>query len=122
MTQALERARGGGGPTLVEALTYRLSDHTTSDDGSRYRSAAEVNAAWEQEPLLRLRKYLISSGAWNDAQEDSLKAECSREVEAAVDTYLNVPRPATDAMFDNMFERLPKSLREQRESARRYRH
>ena len=122
VTQALERARGGGGPTLVEALTYRLSDHTTSDDGSRYRNAAEVNAAWEQEPLLRLRKYLISSGAWNDAQEDSLKAECSREVEAAVDTYLNVPRPATDAMFDNMFERLPKSLREQRESARRYRH
>ena len=79
-----------------------------------------MTAAWAQEPLLRLRKYLTQLGAWNDSQEDGLKAECAREVESAVDIYLSAARPSTDAMFDNMFARLPKSLREQRESARRY--
>ncbi len=120
LSEALAKARAGGGPTVVEALTYRLSDHTTSDDASRYRSAGEVNDAWQQEPLLRLRKYLSKLGAWSDAQEESLKVECAHEVEAAVDAYLSAPRPHTDAMFDNVFEKLPKHLREQRESARRY--
>ncbi len=122
VSEALAKARGGGGPTVVEALTYRLSDHTTSDDASRYRPANELENAWREEPLLRLRKYLTKLGAWDDAQEGSLKTECAREVEAAVDTYLSAPRPSTDAMFDNMFAELPKSLREQRETARRYAH
>jgi 2-oxoisovalerate dehydrogenase E1 component alpha subunit len=122
VAEALAKARGGGGPTVVEALTYRLSDHTTSDDATRYREVSEVNAAWEQEPLLRLRKYVMKLGAWSDAQEEALKAECAREVEAAVDQYLSAPRPQTDAMFDHLFEKLPKNLREQREHARRYQH
>jgi len=122
MSEALIKARGGGGPTVVEALTYRLSDHTTSDDATRYRDADEVNAAWQREPLLRMRKYVTKLGAWNDAQEEALKAECAREVEAAVDQYLSAPRPHTDAMFDNLFEKLPKNIRAQRESARRYQH
>ena len=117
---ALQKARSGGGPTVIEALTYRLSDHTTSDDASRYRSADEVKAAWQREPLLRLRRYLVSLGVWSDAQEDSLKAECAREIEAAVDAYLGSPRPATDAMFNDMFAQLPASLRRQRELARRH--
>ena len=120
VSEALAKARGGGGPTVIEALTYRLSDHTTSDDASRYRSADEVKTAWQQEPLLRLRKYLVKLGAWDDAREVALKSECAREVEAAVDTYLSAARPSTDAMFDNMFAKLPKSLREQREIARHY--
>jgi 2-oxoisovalerate dehydrogenase E1 component alpha subunit len=120
VSEALARARQGGGPTLIEALTYRLSDHTTSDDASRYRSADEVKAAWEREPLLRLRRYLVKLGAWNDAQEEALKAECSREVEAAVDTYLSSGKPSTDVMFDYVFARPTKALLEQRETARRY--
>jgi pyruvate dehydrogenase E1 component alpha subunit len=97
-----------------------LSDHTTSDDASRYRSVSEVNDAWQQEPLVRVRKHLTKLGAWSEAQEEALKAECAHEVEAAVDTYLSAARPSTDAMFDTLLEKLPKSLREQRESARRY--
>jgi pyruvate dehydrogenase E1 component alpha subunit len=120
MDEALAKARTGGGPTLVEAMTYRLSDHTTADDASRYRSADELNAAWQQEPLLRARQYLTRLGVWSDAQEEALKAECAREVEAAVDTYASAARPHTDAMFDSLFQNPPKSLREQRESARRY--
>ncbi|WP_348240457.1 thiamine pyrophosphate-dependent enzyme, partial [Salmonella enterica] len=61
--RALAKARAGGGPTVIEALTYRLSDHTTADDASRYRSEEEVAESWKAEPLIRLRKLLVSRGA-----------------------------------------------------------
>jgi 2-oxoisovalerate dehydrogenase E1 component alpha subunit len=118
--EALERARRGEGPTLIEAITYRLSDHTTADDASRYRDASEVKEAWTKEPLPRLRAYLMKLRVWDEAREVALKAECTREVEAAVDEYLSAPQPSTDAMFDHLFARPPKSLLEQRELARRY--
>jgi 2-oxoisovalerate dehydrogenase E1 component alpha subunit len=120
VSEALARARSGGGPTLIEALTYRLSDHTTADDASRYRDPGEVKEAWTREPLLRLRAYLKKLGVWDDAREEALKAECAHEVEAAVDEYLGVPKPSTDDMFDHLFARPPQSLLQQRELARRY--
>src|SRR5207244_3802018 len=62
MESALARARAGEGPTVVEALTYRLSDHTTADDATRYRPAGELEAAWQREPLTRLRALLEQRG------------------------------------------------------------
>jgi 2-oxoisovalerate dehydrogenase E1 component alpha subunit len=118
--EAVERARRGDGPTLIEALTYRLSDHTTADDASRYRDQSEVREAWEKEPLLRLRAYLTKLKVWDEAREEFLKAECAREIEAAVDQYLSGAKPSTDAMFDHLFANIPKGLLEQREIARRY--
>ena len=118
--EALARARRGDGPTVIEALTYRLSDHTTADDASRYRDPSEVAEAWTREPLLRLRSYLKKLHAWDDAREEALKSECAREVEAAVDEYLSAPKPSTDDMFDYLFARPPRSLLEQREQARRH--
>jgi len=118
--EALARARDGGGPTVIEAVTYRLSDHTTADDASRYRRAEEVKKAWTVEPLIRLRTFLKDRGLWDDEREEELKAECAREVDAAVEEYLNTPKQSTDAMFDYLFARLPRNVREQREMARRY--
>ncbi|MGH8287160.1 MAG: pyruvate dehydrogenase (acetyl-transferring) E1 component subunit alpha [Steroidobacteraceae bacterium] len=120
VSDALERARRGGGPTVVEAVTYRLSDHTTADDATRYRKEREVKNAWAVEPLLRLRAYLTSVSAWDDGREGELKAQCAREVDKAVEEYLHTPKQPTDAMFDYLFARLPKNLQEQREIARRY--
>ena len=117
---ALARARSGGGPTLVEALTYRLSDHTTADDASRYRDPEEVRQAWVLEPLLRLRRYLSGIGAWGEAAEQALHSDSARQVEAAVAEYLATPRQSTDAMFDTLFETLPPHLAAQRAAARRY--
>ncbi len=116
--EAVARAHRGEGPTLIEALTYRLSDHTTADDASRYRDPHEVTEAWGLEPLIRLRSYLRKLGVWDDAREEALKSECAREVEAAVDEYLSAPKPSTDEMFDYLFARPPRSLLEQREQAR----
>jgi len=118
--EALATARRGGGPSVVEAITYRLSDHTTSDDASHYRKEQEVKEAWRTEPLLRLRAYLTNAGAWDDAREGKLKAECTQQVEAAVEEYLRTPRPGTDSMFDFLFAHMPRTLEAQREIARSY--
>lgn len=120
VAQSLSKARTGGGPTVIEAITYRLSDHTTADDASRYREAGEVKDAWKIEPLLRFRKYLIDTGAWSETQEATLKEECGRQVNAAVEAYLNTPKPAVESMFDYLFARMPANLKEQREQARLY--
>jgi 2-oxoisovalerate dehydrogenase E1 component alpha subunit len=118
--EALEAARRGAGPTLIEALTYRLSDHTTSDDASRYRPAQEVKDAWGLEPLIRLRQFLVNAGAWSEAQEAALLKECTLQVDASVAEYLAKSKPSTDAMFEHLFAALPAHLHEQRRIARRY--
>jgi pyruvate dehydrogenase E1 component alpha subunit len=120
VSEALERARSGGGPSVIEALTYRLSDHTTSDDATRYRSASEVEAAQRIEPLARTRAFLEARGIWNEADEQSLRRECSEAVDAAVKQYLATPKQSTDTMFDFLYAQLPPALRAQREDARRY--
>lgn len=118
--EALARARSGGGPTVIEALTYRLGDHTTSDDASRYRSRSEVDEAWKREPIARLRAFLESRGQWNASEEESLRRQYAEQIEAAVRQYLATPKQSTDAMFDYLFAELPEGLRAQREQARRY--
>jgi pyruvate dehydrogenase E1 component alpha subunit len=120
MESALARARSGAGPTVIEALTYRLSDHTTADDASRYRPAAELESAWLREPLLRMRKLLEARGAWDAQREQQLRASCAAEVETAVQAYFAHPRPDGDSMFTHLFARLPAALQEQRDTARQY--
>ena len=115
---ALDTARAGGGPCVIEALTYRLSDHTTADDASRYRPEREVKDAWALEPLLRVREFLRQAGHWSADDEQALQRDCAREVDAAVTEYLGTPRMSTDAMFDHLFASLPKHLQEQRAMAR----
>jgi pyruvate dehydrogenase E1 component alpha subunit len=114
MDEALAKARSGGGPTLIEALTYRLSDHTTADDASRYRSADEVASAWKYEPVARLRNYLVSCGAWDKAREDTLLRECNEQVQTAVQAYLDTPPPALNQMFDHLYAKLPAAVENQR--------
>jgi len=120
VTKALAVARSGGGPTVIEALTYRLADHTTADDASRYRSADEVRRAWSQEPLVRLREFLLRAGFWDASREQGLLEDCARQVEAAVAEYLGTAKQSTDAMFEHLFAKPTAQLLEQRETARRY--
>jgi pyruvate dehydrogenase E1 component alpha subunit len=114
LERALARARSGGGPALVEALTYRLADHTTADDARRYRDEAEVAAAWQLEPIARLRAWLERAGVWSAADESAFAAELEREIEAAVAAYLATPAPAPESMFDALYAELPRDLEAQR--------
>ena len=116
VSRAIERADRGDGPTLIEAVTYRLSDHTTADDASRYRSDAEVSRHWHSEPIARLRNHMVQIGIWDKAKEDALLRECSAAVERAVEDYLTNPPPAPETMFDHVYDRLPADLADQRNS------
>ncbi len=117
MDAALERARSGGGPTLVEAITYRMHDHTTADDASRYRDASEVEAAKQSDPLIRTRRYLESIQAWSDRDEEALNEECARQVQEAVEAYLATPPEPPQAMFDSLYAEVPEALKRQRAEA-----
>lgn len=114
MEHALEKARSGKGPTLVEALTYRISDHTTADDATRYRGKQEVENAKKKEPLIRIRKYLMDIGVWDHKQEEKLLAECAAQVDSEVQIYKDTGKPPVESMFDDMFGNLPERLVEQR--------
>lgn len=114
MGRALARARRGAGPSVVEGLTYRLGDHTTSDDARRYRPEAEVSAAWQRDPLPRLRAFMAGQGVWSTADEERLIADCDARVEAAVAAYLTTPPAAPSDMLDHLYAQLPASLAAQR--------
>jgi pyruvate dehydrogenase E1 component alpha subunit len=112
--RAVERARAGEGPSVVEALTYRMSDHTTADDAGRYRAAEAVSAAWANDPIARLRSYLGASGCWTKSDEERLIDQVNREIEAAVEQYMAVPAEPPEAIFDHLYADLPAALRGQR--------
>ncbi len=112
---ALERAYRGKGATLIEAVSYRLSDHTTADDATRYRDADEVQTAWKYEPVSRLKTFLLNQGAWSEEQEQQWLAECKEQVELAVKRYLSMPNQAPETGFDYLYESLPQELHSQRD-------
>jgi pyruvate dehydrogenase E1 component alpha subunit len=113
--EAIAAARAGEGPRLIEALTYRLGDHTTADDAGRYRPPEEVQAHWKEEPIARLRAYLVGQNAWTKAQEEALASECQARVDAAVEHYLaTAPQPPV-TMFDHLYAELPEAYAKQRE-------
>ena len=116
-SEALERARSGRGATLIEAITYRLGDHTTSDDASRYRDDATVTPHWSEEPSLRLRKYLTALNVWTKDDEEHLLAEVHAEVEKAAETYLATPAQPIESIFDFAFAHLSADLAAQRAAA-----
>jgi len=118
--RAIDAARAGSGPTLIEALTYRLGDHTTADDATRYRDPDVVQREWTREPLRRLRVYLLSRGVWSKDLEEALLRQCGEEVEQAVSEYLSTPAQASDDMFDYLHAVLPHAFAAQRAEARRF--
>jgi pyruvate dehydrogenase E1 component alpha subunit len=115
----LEEARDKHSPSLVELVTYRMDDHTTSDDATRYRTE-EMLAPWrKRDPIERLRKYLTAKHGWNDEKEAKLLEEISAEIENAVTKVEAIIPPEPAQMFDHLYEDLPWNLKEQREEALR---
>jgi 2-oxoisovalerate dehydrogenase E1 component alpha subunit len=115
--KAMEKARTGGGATMIEAVTYRLCDHTTADDATRYRSKEEVEDSWTKEPIVRLHTYMMKEGFWSEAEEKAMKEEHAAQIEASVKAYEEAPKPTPESMFDYLFETLPEQTVPQREAA-----
>jgi 2-oxoisovalerate dehydrogenase E1 component alpha subunit len=115
--RALERARRGDGPTLIEAMTYRIGAHSTADDASRYREDAEVERARATDPITRFRKWLLATGQ----AADRFVTGCEEEAEAfALDVRAGViatPPPPAEWMFDWVYAAPPPSFERQRDEA-----
>jgi 2-oxoisovalerate dehydrogenase E1 component alpha subunit len=100
---ALERARSGQGPTLIEAFTYRMGAHTTSDDPTKYRIAAEVEAWKGKDPIDRVRKHLLAEGLADDAWFAELDAEADELADRIRRECQQMPNPPHEAMFDQVY-------------------
>lgn len=111
---AVEKARRGEGPTLIEALSYRLSDHTTADDATRYQPSNEVDKAKPKEPISRFKAFLTEHKLWGAQQEEELVTQCSKQVEDAVNHYLSTKAQPVSSIFDYHYAELPEYLVEQR--------
>ncbi len=112
---AVARAAAGEGPTLIEALTYRLSGHSTSDDPSRYRPEAEVDPWQALDPLRRLRLFLQDRIGWSDADQARIEAEVQEELKRVIDVAEKTSAPPLTSLFDDVYADLPWHLREQQE-------
>jgi pyruvate dehydrogenase E1 component alpha subunit len=113
-TEALARAYAGDGPTLIEAVTYRMMMHTTADDPTKYRSDAEVEAWKPRDPLIRFRAYLESKGFWSEDQELAQAKEVKAEVDAAVGKLESYPELKQDLPFDHVYGTRHPEIEEQR--------
>ena len=117
---ACERARSGKGPTFIEALTYRVSAHSSSDDPSRYRDE-DVTKEWRtaRDPLQRARVWLGTRGWLSEADDARLAQEIEATVRAAIADEEAVPLPPIDTLVEDVYEEVPWHLREQLEWLKR---
>src|SRR5699024_5215974 len=118
MQQAIEDARAGHGPALVELKLYRYGPHSSADDDSVYRSREEVEYWKGRDPLPRFRRYLESRSLWDDKQDKALREQVAQALGDAVEQALAAGAPPTDWMFEDVFADLPWHLQEQRELVR----
>lgn len=110
---ALEKARRGDGPMLIECFTYRMADHTTADDASRYRSKGDVEKWKEKDPLLRLRLFMERKGIWTQEYEDALVKKADEEVTKAVKMEEDAEPPKPEALFGYTYKELTQRQKKQ---------
>jgi len=111
--EALVKAYSGKGATLIEAVTYRLGDHTTADDADRYRDPKELKQAWKNEPIKRLQNYLLKHNLWNEDKERKLIELVASEINESVQAYLDEPKQGPESMFEFLYESIPENLYDQ---------
>jgi pyruvate dehydrogenase E1 component alpha subunit len=116
---ALEKARSGGGPTLIEAVTYRMSNHTTSDDAGKYRTEDETREWEARDPLKRFRAFLAEAGHWDEGFEERKKAEAEALIEKSVRAAEAMDPPAPEEIFAHTYASMPPHLNEQLGELRR---
>ncbi|MDG2148157.1 MAG: thiamine pyrophosphate-dependent dehydrogenase E1 component subunit alpha [Planctomycetota bacterium] len=112
---AVDDARAGKGPTLLELVTYRRGPHSSSDDPTRYRGN-QADEWMDKDPILRFRKYLENQDLWSEVQENALHEELKAGINASVKVAENAPQPALETLFTDVFEKVPPYLREQYET------
>jgi pyruvate dehydrogenase E1 component alpha subunit len=113
---AVDKARAGGGPTLIEAVTYRMGPHSSSDDPTRYRPKEEVEAWARRDPIDRMRKYLELKGLWSKDRDDALRAELDDLVQSTVKEVERNPPPPIETLFGDVYAEPSPQIKEQMEA------
>ncbi|UTS70597.1 pyruvate dehydrogenase (acetyl-transferring) E1 component subunit alpha [Mycoplasma bradburyae] len=120
MLEAVEYARSGMGPILVEFITYRQGPHTTSDDPSVYRTKEEEAEAKKSDPIARIKKFLIAKGLWDENKEQTMFQQIEAKIEEEYNIMLQHIKTTVDDVFDHTFATLPEDLLEQKAIAKKY--
>nr|MBI4157150.1 pyruvate dehydrogenase (acetyl-transferring) E1 component subunit alpha [Candidatus Woesearchaeota archaeon] len=110
---ALHKARAKKGPTLIECFTYRIGDHTTADDSSKYRAKKELEYWQKKDPILRLRKYMQKNNLWSKNYEDKITKKFTDLIENSVKKYESVKPQDKEEIFKYAYSSMPKKLKEQ---------
>jgi pyruvate dehydrogenase E1 component alpha subunit len=113
--EAAKRARDGGGPTLIEAITYRMGPHTTSDDPTRYRPPEELEYWAARDPIQRYRTYLETAGVWSERLEERIAARSKRLRTELRDAVVDAEDFDIADVFDNVYHDTTPNLLAQRE-------
>ncbi|MCZ6596665.1 MAG: thiamine pyrophosphate-dependent enzyme [Planctomycetota bacterium] len=117
VVEAVERARSGGGPTLVEAKTFRLGGHSTADDPTKYVPAEQLEEWTAKDPLKRFEKYLEAVGLWTPEQGEAMYAEAEQEASEAAREAESVKKPGLETIFSDVYAEIPAHLRKQGQEA-----
>lgn len=115
MHDAVEKARNGKGPTLIECFTYRMADHSTSDDASRYRTKEEIEFWTKKDPIERLEKYMHKKGLLNEAYKESVLNKSKDIVEKAVTEFEKLPPPDPKDIFKYVYAEMTPQQKEEME-------
>ena len=115
VSEAVEKARNGKGPTLIECFTYRLADHSTSDDASRYRTKEEVEEWLKKDPVERLEKYMRKKGLLDDGYKEKVLKQSQDIIEKAVSEFEKIPPPDPKDIFKYTFAEMTPQQKEEME-------
>ena len=111
--KAVEKARSGNGPTLIECFTYRMGDHTTADDAARYRNKQELEEWAKRDPIDRLRKFMQKKGLWSESYEKQVLEQAQKKVEEAIRVAESVEPEGPEGVFNYMYKELTPRLKDQ---------
>jgi 2-oxoisovalerate dehydrogenase E1 component alpha subunit len=114
MTSATQHAREGNGPFLIEAVTYRMGAHSSSDDPRMYRSDEEVEEWRKRDPIQRMQNYLKESGYWGEQEQTALEDRLNQEILDAVAQAEKLPPPPVETLFEDVFSEVLPHLQEQK--------
>lgn len=114
VSDSIERARAGDGPSLIEALTYRLASHSTADDPKKYRTDEELNEWMQRDPIVRFRTFLLDQSILSEKDDETLREEVSNEIQQAVETVEAMPPQAVGQLFEVVYEQPTPQLQAQR--------
>lgn len=118
--EALDKARAGGGPAFIECVTYRIGDHTTADDASRYRKKEEISEWIKKDPIERLRRFMESGKLWSPYYEKRIKFSFESLISGAVKKAESMPQQQVDDIFRNMYQEMSGNLQEQMDGLKNF--